>query len=213
MDRLVKYGLILLALGLVLGMALVLPGLFIRGIIEPGAIMLWALWRVISSVDQGVYWAGLIILSLALIVRALPPRNSSPMNSAYLQHYKSRSPVERWKQLFDEAASGKDEDEALRTSLKNLLEATIQQSQQSAAATIDEKLASEGLSLPPAAHEYVFPSSSEKKRQAAHRRTGAWRWAPHWLRQWSQNGTDPDSRAIDELLSWMESILEIEHDG
>ena len=127
MKKLAKYGLIPVALGLVLGTALLFPAVLLKGIIEPIAAVLWAAWRVVTSVQQGVYWGALIVGYVILIIRFLPRENSDPASPAYRHRNEPRTQVERWQALLKGTGVGADESVNLRESLMNLVASTIGQ--------------------------------------------------------------------------------------
>ena len=212
MDKAAKYAVLLVMLSLVLGIVLFFPAGIERFVIEPVALVAWAIWRVIASVHQEVYWAGLIIVCLAFLIRMLPPGRSAAHDPAYQRRPMPRARVERWQALFEEAALGEDAKAALREALVDLIAGTISDDQQLAPSEVMERLRTGMVPLPPAAYQYLFPGPARDDGLAGRLRHAAVSGGPRWLRRWIHEEADPHRRTLDELLHWMEWNMEIKHD-
>jgi hypothetical protein len=212
MKKLTKYGLISLALGLVLSTTLLFPAVLLKGLIEPIATLLWAAWRVITSVDQGIYWAALIAVYMILMILILPRASGGQVNPAYRHRPAPRIQVERWQALLQGASVGDEEGALLRDNLLSLLASTLGQERPLPPDELERELASKRISLSPAARAYLFPAATKARHLSnAHHARGA-AGTPRWFRRWMHRAAFPDHDAVDELLQRMESIMEITDD-
>jgi hypothetical protein len=211
MDKYWKYALIVLP-SLLVGLALIFPGILLEGIVGPVAAVLWAAWRVIISVDQSVYWGALIVLYSLVMVRLLPRGQSGPSNPGDHRRHEPRTQVEHWRGLIENAALGEEQHAALRDSLKTLLASTVGQRERSSAAELERELKSNQIALPPAAREYLFPASTRHRRHFGSHAVDPFSWTRRWLHRWTNKGRGSEYRTLDELLGWMESSMEIKDD-
>jgi hypothetical protein len=163
-------------------------------IIEPIALLFWAFWRVISSVDQNIYWILLIVICAILVFRIIPSIRDGTPNPAYNGRKKSLNQVEHWQKLIKEAALGKDESRRFRESLETLLVTVAAQEEQSETTAIKEAI-SEGRN----------PLSFPTQRILL--------FGPRWFRGWANKFLPQDYTLIDETLRWMEIELELKHDN
>jgi hypothetical protein len=211
MRKLTKYALISVAVGLLLGTSLLFPGLLLKGIIEPIATVLWAAWRVVTSVDQGVYWGALIVGYMMLMIRFLPRETDDAATPDYRHGHQPRTQVERWQAMLKDANVGDEESATLRDSLQSLLASTIGQDGSSNPDELKQELSTKRISLSLAAHQYLFPATTRTGRSPDDPRASGTPWTPRWLRRLKHGAADLDRGTIDELLRQMESIMEITH--
>ncbi len=212
MDKPVKYALVIVLLSLLLGIVLLFPAVIEKIVIEPVAVVAWAIWRVVASVHQEVYWAGAIILCLAFLIRMLPPGRSAAHGPAYHLKPMPRARVERWQVLFKDAALGDEEKAALRDALADLVAAAVSDGQQLALSEVKERLKTGMVPLPPAAYQYLFPGPAGDGGLAGRLRHAVLSGGPRWLRRWIHEADDSNHCPLDELLHWMEWNMEIKHD-
>ena len=163
-------------------------------IIEPIALLFWAFWRVISSVDQTIYWILLIVIGAILVFRIIPSNREERLNPAYNGRKKSLNRVEHWQKLIKEAALGKDESKRLRESLEVLLATVAAQEGQSETTAMKEAITR---------REIPSPLSAQRFRL----------FGPRWFRGWMSKFTPQDYTLIDKTLRWMEIKLELKHDN
>ena len=212
MDRFMKFGPFFVVLGLCLVFAVLFPLFLTRYLIEPIALVLWLIWRTLLSVDQSLYW-GLLVLLCAMGMLALIPRSDSDTSASPGQEPQAPGArLERWQALFHEAARGGGEEESLRLRLRSVLAAVIGADGQPDPAELERELASRKLRLPPRAQQYLFPSAPERNGPTLHGRQHFLSQARASLRRLTGKSTVADDAAIQELLGWMESMMEISHD-
>lgn len=212
MSNLKKYLRPFLVLSLFLGLTIGFRSFLMINIIEPIAAMFWAFWRIISSVNQNIYWVILIIFCAILVIRLVPAGNNNTTNSAYNYKHSSQSRVEYWQSLLTSATMEKDGIERLRSNLKELLQRIIDEEEQSNP-TSSEKIALLGKTpLPISVQNFLFPPKQKLKTFFGGLQFQPLFSTPRWFRRWATKFIQPDNASIDEVLKWMESTMEISHD-
>jgi hypothetical protein len=212
MSSLKKYVRPFLVLGLFLGLAINFRSFIMINIIEPIAIMLWASWRIISSVNQNIYWIILIIFCSILMVRLIPVGNDDSSNFGNNFKYSSQSRVEYWQSLISNALMGKDEFEYLRDNLKKLLISLIALEERSKQTNAEDADSLSQIPLPIAIHDFIFPPKGKYKNFSKDYRVQLLFLIPRWFRKWAGKFIRPGNTGIDETLKWMESTMEINRD-
>ncbi len=154
-------------------------------VLRPIALLLWALWRILGSMDQNVLWLILIGICIALVVRVVPlPRGTEDEVETELGHGSiSPSRLAHWSTVAAAAVRGGEGRTALLLLVRNL------------AGTVAEVTP---LSAPAAGR-------SEQAGRAQSVNALLSRLVPGYRRR-------RETREIEELLKWMESALEISHD-
>jgi hypothetical protein len=178
-------------------------------VIEPIALLFWAIWRIISSVDQIIYWIVLIVFCAFLIIRLIPSEKDNSSNLAYSQMYKPPNRVEYWQTLIDESMLGKNKSEYLRNRMKELVITILSQVEQPAATEADEIFATGIPSLSPAARQYLFPPDAKDGKSGKKNQKNNVVFVPKWLRKWQRKFTHQNNVVLDEILNWIETELEL----
>ncbi len=175
----------LAALSMLMAVIVVFRSALIALVLRPIALLLWALWRILASVDQNVLWLILIGICSALVVRVVPlPRGTEDEVESEPGHGSiSPSRLAHWTTVAAGASRGGEGRTALLLLVRNL------------AATVAEVTR---LSAPSA-------DRSEQPGRAESVNALLSRLVPGYRRR-------RETREIEELLNWMESALEISHD-
>jgi len=209
MDRIKKYLLPLFILLLFVSLVVIFRSSLLTNIVEPVVLILWLFWRILSSVDQSIYWVVLIIFSSILVIRIIPYRKEQPSNTAYDYSYTPVNRVEYWQKLLIEADLGKNESEYLRDSLKELLISVITQVRRSDSSNPEEIIAERSASLPLEARRYLFPPGGKNGTFYMDHQRNLRFFIPGWIRRWARKYVLEDYGLIDETINWMETELEI----
>ena len=209
MDAFKKNIFPILILTLLVGLLLGFHSFLMDNIVEPVALLFWAVWRIISSVDQHVYWFALIVFCAIFFIRLIPSEKDNSINPLYNQTYKPPNRVEYWQILIDESMLGKNKSEYLRNRIKDLVITTISQVEQPATTEVDEIIATGIPSLSPAARQYLFPPGDKHGTSPMKNHTNNTVFVPKWLRRWQKKYTHQNNIVLDEILKWMETELEI----
>ena len=209
MDEFKKTALPFLILTLLVGLLISFRSFLMDNVIEPVALLCWAVWRIISSVDQNIYWIALIVICTILVVRLIPSEKDNSSSPALNQTYKPPNRVEYWQTLIDEAMLGKNKSEYLRYRMKELVMSIIAEVEQPATTEVNEMIATKIPSLSLAAHQYLFPPDENHGTSPMKIRTNITVFSPKWLRRWQRKYTHQNNVVLDEILKWMETELEI----
>jgi hypothetical protein len=212
MEKFKKNFLPFLILLLLAGFFVSFRSFLMNYIIEPIALLFWAVWRILSSVDQNLYWIVLIIICAILVIRLIPSEKEGPPSPSYIYTYKPPNRVEYWQTIIDESSLGKHKSEYLRNRIKELTMTVIAQVGQPATAEPDEIVAAGIPSLPPEARQYLFPSNGEAGISSIKNQLNHNVFLPGWLQRWRSKHVHQNNAMLDEILTWMETELEIDHE-
>ena len=202
----------LLILSLLVSFFIGFRSFLLNYIIEPIALLFWAVWRIISSVDQNLYWIALIVICAILVIRLIPSEKDGPPSPSYIYTYKPPNRVEYWQTAIDESNLGKHKSEYLRNRIKELTMTVISQVEQLATTEPEEIVAAGISSLPPEARQYLFPPNRQDGTSSIKERLNYNAFVPRWLRRWRRKYFHQDNAMLDEVLTWMETELEIDHE-
>ena len=181
-------------------------------IVEPIAYLFWAVWRIISSVDQNFYWIALIVICTILVIRRIPSEKDNSPSPAYIYKYKPPNRVEYWRTLIDESIRGKNKNEYLRYKIEELTMTIITQVERPATTGADEFMKTEILPLSPTARQYLFPSNGEDRVSSLKNWLSNDVVIPRWLRRGRRKHIQQYNAILDEILKWMETELEISNE-
>lgn len=212
MDRIKKYVLPFLILFLLVSLIVIFRSFLMAYIFEPVALLCWVVWRIVSGVDQNIYWIVLIVICIILVIRLIFYKNDKPPNSAYNYTYKPLNRVEYWQTIIMDSDLGKNESEYLQDSMKELLITVTTQVERSDPTDSEEMIVKGSASLPLAAQEYLFPSRRKHGRFSIHHQPNIKFLVPTWLRRWTRKFIHQDHSLVDEILRWMETELEINYE-
>ena len=212
MNNLKKYLPPLLVLSFFLGSAIGFHSLIMTNIIEPIAVLLWAFWRIVSSVNQNNYWMILIVCCSILALRLVSAGNRNHPNSAYNYKHRVQSRVEYWQSLLTNAMMERQGVEHLRSNLKELLISMVEQEEHSNPGNSEEFVSKGQTPLPISAHDFLFPPKRKYKMFSGGYPLQLLFLTPGWFQRRAGKFIQPDNTPIDEVLKWMESAMEINHD-
>jgi hypothetical protein len=213
MNRLARFGPFLVALGLCLAFAAIFPSLFLSYVLKPLAISLWLAWRLVISVDQNVYWTLLLLVcaawAIVVFTQNLGEVPAAPESSA---PHPVEAHVARWQALLQNAFQTNDGDQALRTRLLRLLAAIVGIPEELDSVELEDALTLQRVSVPRALHDYLYFAPGGAARARSRLLGRLLSWAALYFRGLTRRPASSISAAIDELLRWMESMMEIRHD-
>ena len=211
MGNLKKYIIPLLILFLLTSLVVVFRSFLMTNVIEPVALLFWAVWRIVSSVDQNIYWVVLIFFCIYLIIRLIPSKTDNLPNSADDFTFKSLDRVESWQTLIRDAALGKNESEILQDRLKELYWTVSAEAEWSDSHVSNENKTLSQTSLPLAVQRYLYPSSGKQGMFSKMGQNISY-LVPRPLRRWARINIYKDYALVDEILGLMETELEINHE-
>jgi hypothetical protein len=212
MEKFTKNLLPFLILSLLVGIFIGFRSFLMNNIIEPIALLFWAVWRIISSVDQNFYWIALIVICTILVIRLIPSEKEGPPSRSYIYTYKPPNRVEYWQTIIGEANLGNHKSEYLRNRIKELTMTVISQVEQPVTTEVDEIVAAGIPSLPPEARQYLFPLNGKDGTFSIKDQLNRTIGKPGWLRRWRRKYLHQNNAMLDEVLTWMETELEIDNE-
>lgn len=212
MGRLKLYMFILFLLVSLLGLAVSFPSFFLSIVIQPITLALWAMLRILNSVDQTIYWIILIAVCSILVLQLMPSDSGRGIKGAYQYTYRADDRVSYWQTLITNDVLGDEEAKDLRDGLQKLIIAALPPVERSGPINWDEVAASGKTPLSPEARRFLFPSEGSARALSRDPRGKFIRLTPRWMRKWV--GTfPPDYMAvIAEILAWIETEMKISHD-
>jgi hypothetical protein len=212
MERFKKYIAPFAILVLLVSLIIIYRSLLMVYVIEPVAVLFWIIWRAVTSVDQKLYWIILILFCAILLIRFITSEKDTAPSSAYNYTHNSPHRVEYWQTILEDAGLGKNESEYLHDRLEKLFLAVVAQTERADSAGSGEINAEEKISLSPAAQQYLFPPMPKVGRPSTSRRLNIMFLLPRWLRKRARKFIHQDNTLINEILTWMETELEIHNE-
>jgi hypothetical protein len=203
---------------LLLGTALLL-GFFFRefifkNFIWPLAFVAWVFWRDVLSVDQVIYWI-LLILSIMLYAFIRNARRSANISSAPSPDSNATlEEINRWRIVIPLTTDEIDTPNILKQNLGKMLTVIYTSRQpESAHWEVDEALRQRRIPIPESIYGFLFPAKPAEKAPFFLRIARDILQAPGKLaRRWSGRETAGYYRSIEEVLTYMESLMEKKHD-
>lgn len=186
---------------------------FMANIIEPIAVLCWTLWRIIASVNQSIYWTVLIIICLSLVLRLIPMATDNQPNPAYTYKYKSPNRVEYWQTLINESMLGREDGERLRGNLESLFTSVNAKPGRSGSKDSDEVMAKGQRQLSLRATRLLFPQKRTEGALSLEHRLDIKSLVRMRFQRWAGKFVPQDTTAIAEILEYMETEMEMSHDG
>ncbi|MCL4562214.1 MAG: hypothetical protein M1281_16580, partial [Chloroflexi bacterium] len=213
---------ILLA-ALLLFLGLVFREYLLANIVMPLATVVWLLLRIfVLSIDQQVYWWGLIALTATLALIRLFRSASKVEDEQPRDPNPALKRVTYWRTFIQLNTHEPKEKDSFRRELMWLL-TSMYSSRQPGHANyeIQEAFKERQIPLPEAVYNFLFAGSPAAPRQSFWRDPLGYSrqllQALHqtyrkWMRRWTRREAAEYYQAIHEVLTMMESSLEISYD-
>jgi uncharacterized membrane protein len=212
MDNLKRYMLSLLLLGTLIGLARSFRSFFMTNFIEPIALLCWAAWRIVASVDQSFYWMILIVICAVLVIRLIPMKNDHSTSPAYTYKYESPNRVEYWQTLIRESFFGEEEGERLRGSLEKLFRLVAAKSGRIDPTAWEKNNVRGKLQPSVRAMRYLLPKKEIDETGFLYHKHDVLYLVPRRLRGWAGKFIHQDTHAIKEILEYLETEMELNHE-
>ena len=214
MNRAKRFVLALLIAAIVLFLGLLFWPFVLNNIIQPTALALWLLLRIlVLSIHQKYFWYAAIFAAVLVLVRLLrqtqskrPPQTSFDANTSIAN-------ISYWRGLF--LYSGQDvlEDKNLKRQLAHLLTGLYALQQ---GASNDFRMYAElqhgTIPLPESIHTFLFPPEPISGGALQKVFQSIQKIPRRWIRQWTGQEKAEHHKMIDEVLKFIETSLEIHND-
>jgi hypothetical protein len=184
-------------------------------IIQPIALVLWLLLRIlVLSIHQKYFWYGLICIAFVVLIRLLPREPSSSPPDRFPDTNAAIHKIGYWHSLFTFTDQNIQEEKTLRHELIHLLSSLYASKQRTANNfSVYEALEQGRIPLPETIHTFLFPQEPQRSAGPIEQFFQSIRKAPpQWIRQWTGQEKAEHFQRIEEVLHFMETSLEIKHD-
>lgn len=210
MDR--RLGLGLLLAGLLFCAGFLLRDFLLAGFVRPMALLLWIGNRLIATVDQTAYWAGLILLlAFASLLRLSKQTTTYKVRHAENENATLFS-IRHWRTLILLTSDETDRLNFLKQSLQRLLKDIYAAKEPSQVPwKIDEDIEQGNIRLPGTVQEFLMlapPAQAPPTLAQRLRRLG--QGPARWYRHWTKQDVTEYYQSIAEVISLMEKELENE---
>jgi hypothetical protein len=187
----------------------------LNSFIEPTALVVWLLLRIlILSVDQEYFWSIMILVAVIFLFRFPPRQQPNPQPVDFPETNAAIKRIGYWHTLFTYNGRNVQEDKTLRRELIYLLTSYYASKQRIANNFgIYEALQQGEIPLPENIHTYLFPQEAPESGGLIKKFLQSFRTTPRkWIYQWSGQAKAEQERMIDEVLNFLETSLEIKND-
>jgi hypothetical protein len=186
----------------------------LKSIIQPTALVLWLLLRIlVLGIHQKYFWYAVIIAAFLVLLRVLRQSQAELPSQPSFEINTTINNIGYWRGLF--LYDGQDimEDKTLKRQLTHLLTALYALKQGLPNDFhIDDALQQGAIPLPESIHAFLFPQEPVsggplKKFLQPIRKT-----IRRWIRQWRGQEKTEHYERIKEILDFLETSLEINYD-
>lgn len=183
-------------------------------IVTPFALSAWLFLRIfVLSIDQNCYWAAIILAVVVFLFRLpfAPPAARPPGD--FLNANDTVRTIDYWRSRFTLTNPNASDETTLKRDLIHLLASMYaSKGRATPSFTFYEALQRGELPLPDPIHTFLFPAEpKETKRSIERIIRSVWEAPRKYLRRWTGQETKEYHRMIDEVLSFMETSLEMEN--
>ncbi len=196
--------------------ALLFPSFIQDNLITPVALVLLLFWRILQSIDQAIYWLVLVLLALGYFFFRLShwaqgpvvPESASSDSNATLER------ISYWQTAIRAGGIETNKSSTLVHDLGMLLAAEYASRRpESVRFEIYDDLKRRQIPLPGPIHAFLFPVESSGSRRSLKQILRNLRDLPRKrIRRWTGRETAEYYQSLEQVLTFMESELEIKHD-
>jgi hypothetical protein len=204
-------------LGLFLLVGFSFPSFVEDNFITPIALVLWLCWRILQSVDQPVYWLALILAVVFYFLIRLYrwaqggdtfEQTQSPDSNAAL------AKISYWRTSIRLTGFKIDQSNSLERNLAKMLVALYASKQLHVAPhEVYSALERRQMPLPEPVYTFLFPAQSSGAKRSIRQILRNLRDIPRkQIRRWTGREKAEYYQLLDQVLKFMESVMENEHD-
>ncbi len=209
-----RISLILLILGLLLCLGILFRTFLFENFIQPVTLMIWVLLRVLSAVDQNIYWGGLLFAGLIFLLLRLGRTPSVNEPEPPSDTFSALENIRYWRTAIVVTRSEITEVNVLKRYLGKML-ATAYSVNEPGRPNLEiyNALKLRQIPLPEPVYAFLFPGALPAPGGSFRQFLQNIRQAPQRLaRQWSGRDLEDYYRSIEEVLAYIESTLEVKND-
>lgn len=205
-----RASLTLLILGVLLLLGILFRSFIQDNFITPVSLVIWVFWRFLQSIDQGLYW-GLLIFCILIfaLVRGFekPPSFEKTMDSGFNATLES---MNFWRTMILITLDEIEQPNLLKRDLGRML-ATIYSTKNTEVDYFEtyNALRQGTIALPRHIYDFLYAAEDAASQPSLLRRLKAIRQKPiAWYRHWTRRDVADYYRSIEEVLTYMESLME-----
>lgn len=202
---------LILAAAALIGLVVMFRSPIMAFVLQPIALLLWAVWRLVAAVDQHIYWIILVVIAAALLLRLIPSdADAAPLHPAYTPSARPRGRIESWQVVLGEAHSPEPLPGALRDSLLKLSASVVEATERHRQQDLWAKAVPGDSGTLPDSLRRLFVALNAQPGPAARLRHWLAPLLPPALRfKLAAGDRQRDLVIADEILAWMEADLEM----
>jgi hypothetical protein len=189
--------------------------IILNEIITPIALTVWLLLRIfVLSIDQKYYWGGITFVVLVFLYRLLLHDQTTVQIDDYKEENATIRTVSYWRSLFNLTGDDIREEKNLKRELIRLLLSLYATKHRTAADFgLYEALQRGEIPLPEHIRAFLFSEEPQETKRSFIKLIESVRSAPQkWAFRLTGQETAERYRMIDEVLSFMETGLEMKND-
>ena len=183
-------------------------------ILTPIALTAWLFLRIfVLSIDQNCYWGVMIFAVAILLFRRLFDVPNPEQRANIPDENDTIGTIKYWRSMFTLINPSVYDDQALKRELIHLVASLYASKQRASPSFIFYDALQRGeIPLPDRVHSFLFPEEPQESTQPFKEFMRSVRETPRkWIRRWTGQETKEYHRMIDEILSFMETSLEMEN--
>jgi hypothetical protein len=224
MKKRLRYLLFALFIGLLLLLVLFFPGIVLAGILLPAATALWIVLRIfVLSVHQQVFWWGVIALSVIAAFRGVFRTSALDHRVMVSVSNPARDRTGIWRDSILLNVRADADKDSFRRDLMWLF-TTLYSSRHEGEAKyqVREAILDHRITIPESVFDFLFyaPPPSPHRSFVRHpveylrvKIESSMRGFQKWVRRRTGSDTSDYVRGIDEVLTFMETSLEMRHEN
>lgn len=205
----------LLAAAIVLFLGMLFWPFILKDIIQPTALVLWLLLRIlVLSVHQKYFWYAVIFVAFLVLFRLLSRAPSMVQPAVYPEANATMNKISYWRSLFMYIDQNVQEEQTLKQELIHLLTSFYAAKQRTANNFgIYEALEQGEIPLPANIHRFLFWQEPQESGGRIKTFFQSLRKTPRkWIRHWTGQEKADHFEMIEAVLHFLETSLEIKHD-
>ncbi|HSK66161.1 MAG TPA: hypothetical protein VK888_04475 [Anaerolineales bacterium] len=209
-----RFLLVSLVAALILFLVLLFWPFVLATILQPIALVLWLLVRIlVLSIHQKYFWYVLIFAAVFVLLRLLRQTPSEPPAQASFETNTTLTSISYWRALFLYTGPDVHEDAPLKRQLTGLLTSLYAWKQGTPNDyRIQDSLQQGAIPLPETVQAFLFPQEPEPGRSLKKFLQAIPKAPRRWIRQWTGQAKAEHSQRIEEVLGFLETSLEINDD-
>ncbi|PKO12651.1 MAG: hypothetical protein CVU39_22750 [Chloroflexi bacterium HGW-Chloroflexi-10] len=193
---------------------LLIAGILFRNVlftfvIEPIGIFFWAIYRVLLSVDQKIFWFVLMVFAGYIVLRNMPASVDEYKKYTDAPSPKSIKGVQYWHQVFTGTAAHGKSQKTVSLEMKDLLISVIASQERLPKTKVIAALDNQQYPLPATTYAFLYPKKETMK-------TGLFKLnglLPLRLKNGRLHENREQNEIVEELLQWIETYMEIHNDA